>query len=510
MDLNSKQLDRFVYAFTAFKLIIHLLTNSNYGLHRDEYLYYADGQHLAWGYMEVPPFTPFIAWISSWFGGSPFAMRLFPALAGALIVYLTGKLVKNLGGGIWAITFACLGLILAPALSFSNSLFQPVSFNQLFWFLTAYALIKYLDTKHVKYAVALGIIIGLGLLNKYSIIFYVVGLILGLLCTAQRKILISRHFLIAAGIALVLFTPNLWWQVEHNLPVIKHMNELRDSQLSIRSLSDFLIPLLYFFAPTLLVWVFGLWALNTVEKFRSYRSLSWALLFTVAIIGLLNGKEYYVVGAFLILFAFGGLYLENILKPRFRIPLLVLMFVAYLPVVPLSLPVLGIENMEGYCSFLIEKVGFEGPMRWEDGKIHRLPQDFADMVGWEEMVQKVSKHYHALPEEVKTKCMIYGGSYGHAGSLNYFRKKYDLPEAYSMNTNFLTWAPDSLDFNNQFLIDDVRQDSSRWFHFMELIDSVEHPYARDPGLIYYRKNPKQDPSKVWTGLIRDAKAEFNF
>ena len=73
---------------SALKLLIHFLTNTNYGLHRDEYLYFDEGQHLAWGYFEVPPMTPFLAAVTDLLGGSVFVIKLFPALAGAIIVLL--------------------------------------------------------------------------------------------------------------------------------------------------------------------------------------------------------------------------------------------------------------------------------------------------------------------------------------------------------------------------------------------------------------------------------------
>ncbi len=130
-----------IYIFGGLKLLLHLLTNTNFGLHRDEYLYLDEGQHLAWGFFEVPPFTPFIGWLADLLGGSVFAIRLFPALAGVLIIVLACKLVQDLGGGRWAIIFTGMALLCSPALLGSNTLYQPVSFNQLFWFLSAWSLV---------------------------------------------------------------------------------------------------------------------------------------------------------------------------------------------------------------------------------------------------------------------------------------------------------------------------------------------------------------------------------
>ena len=169
--------------FGAFKLILHFISNTNYGLHRDEYLYFDQGQHLGWGFMEVPPFTPFIASITNILGGSIFVIRLFPALIGAITIVLATYLVKKLGGGIWATVITGFSLIFTPALLGSNSLFQPVSFNQFFWFISAFFLILAINEHKPVNWYGLGISLGLGILNKYSIAVYALAMTLAILMT---------------------------------------------------------------------------------------------------------------------------------------------------------------------------------------------------------------------------------------------------------------------------------------------------------------------------------------
>ena len=169
---NEPNLNRLIAGLAFFKLLIHLFTNTNYGLHRDEFLYLAEGQHLAWGYMEVPPMIAFLAKIVSFFGDSVFAVRFLPALVGSLMVALIGLLVKDLGGKRWAITFACLAFIVSPAFLRTNFLFQPVSFNQFFWFLSAFWVIRLIKFENPKYWYYLGITAGFGFLTKYSIVFF--------------------------------------------------------------------------------------------------------------------------------------------------------------------------------------------------------------------------------------------------------------------------------------------------------------------------------------------------
>ena len=507
---NENGLYKLIAGFAIFKLLIHLFTNANYGLHRDEFLYLAEGQHLAWGYMEVPPMIALIAKIVSLFGESVFMVRFFPSLIGALTVALMGLLVKELGGKRWAIIFACLAFIVSPAFMRSNWLLQPVSFNQFFWFLSAFWMVKIVKYEDPKYWYFLGVTAGLGFLTKYSIVFFFAALIIALLISPHRKWFATKYPYLALGIAFLIASPNLFWQFQHNFPVVHHMQELAETQLVNVEISGFIFFQFINHWSGTLVWLPGLIFLLFSPKMKDFRFIGIAFLTLILIIIFLAGKSYYTIGAYTMLFVFGGIGLESVLKNKAQKITLATALVAFvIGVLPLSLPVLSMENMEKYCDFLITKIGLEGPMRWEDGKVRSLPQDYADMNGWEELAQNVSKVYHQLSDEEKSQCNILGASYGEAGAINFYRKKYKLPEAYSRNSSFVLWAPEDIQFNNQILIIDERQNGSDWFGNMELVDSIENPFARDKGYIYYRSNPKGDIQAAWKAYIRERKDEFN-
>ena len=410
-----------VLIFGLVKLLIHFFTNTNYALHRDAYLYFDEGKHLSWGYMEVPPLTPFIGRIADLLGGSVFAIRLFPALVGVVTMILAGLLVKKLGGKSWAITFTCLGLIFSPALLGSNTFFQPVSFNQFFWFLSAYFLVQAIHTEQKKFWYFLGISVGLGLLTKYSIVFYGLGMILALLITKERKWLATKYPYISLLIAFLIALPNIIWQFNHNLPILNHMQELRDSQLVNVDWVYYLSSQFRFHFSLSLLWIAGLIVLFKNKAFENLKFVGFSFLFTVLLIGLLAGKPYYTIGAFTILFPFGGIALERFSKKRVsRVAVLALIIVISIPFLPYALPILKIDKMKEYCAFI---AGSErGHERWEDGQYYDLPQDYADMHGWEELSQRVAKIYHVLPPEKQRRCVIFAGSYGHAGSLKLFSK----------------------------------------------------------------------------------------
>src|ERR1700744_4715526 len=171
----------FILVFVAIKVVLNLFAMPHFGFQRDELLYLALGDHLDWGFKEVPPVVAVIARISSTlFGSSIFATRIFCTIAAGLIVWFTGLITVELGGRKFAITLACLALICSPAFLASNYLFQPVVFDQLWWVMTAYLAVKYVNTSSVKYLYFIGVVVGIGLLTKYSMAFFALSMIIGL------------------------------------------------------------------------------------------------------------------------------------------------------------------------------------------------------------------------------------------------------------------------------------------------------------------------------------------
>ncbi len=183
-----------IISLAVAKLIIHYLSNTNYGLHREAYLNIAQSDHLSWGYISVPPFTATIISFSWWLSGdSVFAMRFFPAIAGAINIILIGVIVKEMGGKRLAIILAYSAYLLSPAFLRSNSLLQPVTFNHLFWLFTVYFLVKHIASRDPWYWIAIGVRAGVGFMNKYSVVFIFTGLFLSLLITTERKWVTSRY-----------------------------------------------------------------------------------------------------------------------------------------------------------------------------------------------------------------------------------------------------------------------------------------------------------------------------
>jgi len=479
---NDKSFNGFILLFVGLKIGLNLLALSHFGFQRDELLHLALGDHLDWGFKEVPPFIALVARISSTlFGDSVFATRIFSTLAGGAIIWFTGKIVSELGGKKFAIALACLTLILSPAFAASDYLLQPVVFDQLWWVLTAYLVIKYLNSSQPKYIYLLGVVIGVGLLTKYTMAFFAIATILALLLTKQRRILWSKHILIALLIALIIFLPNILWQFRHHLPLVTHMHNLRTQQLDYIKPSDFIKQQLLINGIALFVWLSGLLFLLLSPRLIQYRFIAFTYLLVFIFLLEMNGKDYYLFGAYPMLFAAGGYCFEHWLKTKaMRTVVIAFLTLPNLVLLPLALPFLTLDQTIAAFKFVhLEPT-------WEDQKQHPLSQDYADMFGWDEMGEKVARAYHSLTPEQQKHTQIFADNYGDAGAVYHYGKKYGLPEVASLNSSFTLWAPDSLNAPYIIYVDDegggnVKGRLAPYVEKYIKLDEVKSPYAREKG-----------------------------
>ncbi|MEP6513260.1 MAG: glycosyltransferase family 39 protein, partial [Parafilimonas sp.] len=245
----------YVLAFIKF-ILPFFLQNSFYQPHRDEFLYLAEAHHLAWGFMEVPPLLSVFAWLTNLFGNSMFWIKFWPSLFGAFTYIITGKIILSLGGRAFALFLAFLPFIFGAYLRV-HYLFQPNFLEIFFWTLISYCIIQYIQTEKIKWLYFFGVSVGLGMMSKYSVAFFVVSILIGLLLTSQRKIFFNKHFYYAALIAFIIFLPNLIWQYNHRFPVIHHINELQETQLQYISTTGFLIDQLLMNLPCVFIWLAG-------------------------------------------------------------------------------------------------------------------------------------------------------------------------------------------------------------------------------------------------------------
>ncbi len=297
---------------------------------------------------------------------------------------------------------------------------------------------------------------------------------------------VNKHFWIACGIALLIFLPNFLWQWQHHFPVVYHMAELQRTQLQYVSPGEFLGDQILDFFPCLFIWLCGLYNVLFSKNEKPFRFVGWAYCFVLLILIVSHGKGYYALGSYPVLFAFGSYHLEKFTAVRRKALRYVFVFVPILLgiiMIPVALPVFAPAKLVSFY----EKWNIKntGALRWEDQQNHPLPQDFSDMQGWEEMTAKVAKAYHSLTPEEQQNSIIFCNNYGMAGAVNFYGKKYNLPQAYSDNASFLYWLPSNKNWNNLILVcddpDELKKDYVKDFREAYFSDSVINVYARERG-----------------------------
>ncbi len=495
-----------ILLLATLKVLVHFATYDNYELHRDAYLYYAQSEHLAWGYVAVPPGIAVIGKLAtSIFGNTTFGLRFFPAIVGAATMIILGLFVRDLGGRKRAILLAGFAYLLSPAYLHTNTLFQPVAFNHFFWLLSAYLFYKLIATQSTRYWLWIGLVFGLGFLNKYSIVFLYAALGAALLLTSHRKLLLSRNLLLGMAIGMVVISPNLFWQYENNWPVLQHMDELRRTQLVHVEPSGFLIDQIMMNAHALLLWLGALCILLFYKKERSYQFFGFSFLLLIAILLGGSGKSYYTLGIYPVLFAFGAYFVQKYIGKY--LTAVVLLFVFFMGIgLYISL------SFDGIPFLTFEQASREGAFRWEDGRQYDIPQDMADMTGWKEIGESVSAIYNELSND----CDIFCYHYGQAGAVMFYGKKHQLPQPISTNGSFVFWSPDSLEKNSMIFIhsdlgNTIDPDSllAEFFDRVELKKVIENPYFRENGTrIYLCESPTREGKEFYINMMAEAKSRY--
>jgi hypothetical protein len=465
--------NNFILIFVLIKVGLNALAISHFGFHRDELLHLILGDHLDWGYKEVPPFIAVLAKLTKvFFGNSVFAARVFPTICSGLIIWLTGKITVELGGKKFAIALACLTLIFSPAFIASGYLFQPVVFDQLWWVLTVWLLLRYINTHAVKYLYFIGLAVGFGVLTKYTMLFFAGALILGLIISKQRRLLLNKHVWGAVAVAFVVILPNLIWQFTHHWPVFTHMATLQKEQLDYVKPTDFIAQQIMVNGVAIFVWVTGFFFLIFSFKLRKYQSLAFAYILIFVFLLEMNGKNYYLFGAYPMLFAAGGYGFERWIKSSqiLRGIVLAIFTLPNLIMLPAMLPVFPLKTTLSFFDYINKHTHFINFITvWEDHKHHATTQDYADMFGWEELTQKVAKAYYNLTPEQRKVTQIYADNYGEAGALHHYATQYHLPQVISLNSSFALWAPDNLDGKYIIYIDD--ENGTKMKRFAPITDS---------------------------------------
>jgi hypothetical protein len=457
----------------AVKLLFHLLTASRYGFFRNELYFLACAEHLAWGYVDQPPLIAFITWFARHvFGDGLLGLRLLPALAGAGLVWLAGKITREMGGGRFAQTLAAVAVLVVPSYMILQHWMTMNAFEPLMWMGCAWCVIRVINSGDPRYWVVFGLLVGVSMENKYTIAFFAAAILIGLAATRERRFLTSRWIWTGGVIALLIFVPNLVWLVRHNFPFLEMMANVR--RLGGATLADpfaFISNQITIMNQVLFpLWAAGLAWLLLGRAASRYRVLGWAYVMMLVVFITQGGKDYYLAPAYPILFAGGAVAFESVTRVRWawsREAYFALVLLSGAAVAPRAAPILPVDTY-------IREASPRGAVSDPPGDA--LPLYFADEFGWEDMTREVARIYNALPASQRSDTAIFAGNFGEAGAIDFFGAKYGLPKVICNHQSYWLWGPRNYSGETVIMLGNVLKESS--FSSVEVVGHADNPYSR--------------------------------
>lgn len=410
--------------------LVHLLTNGRYGFHRDELQTLSDALHLDWGFVAYPPLTPFLERIGLYlFGVSMVGLRLFAVMAQSAAIVVTGLMARELGGGRLAQIAAALSVALSPLPLFEGTEFQYTSFDYLWWVLVAYFIIRLLKTGNPRWWLAIGAVVGVGLMTKYTMLFFVAGILGGLVLTPARRFLANWWLWAGVGLALLIFLPNPVWQVRHDFISLHflrhiHVRDVGEGRANGFLRDQFVLCANRFTAP---LWIAGL--LGFLRD-RRYRLLAWMYLIPLALFLLSKGRGYYLAAAYPMLMAMGATLAERWLAslPRWWRWTVETAYFTLLVAwgMYICTAILPLASSGPLKNFALENNG-----------------DLREEIGWNELVKTVAGIRDSLPPEQQEHVGVLAGNYGEQGAIEILGPAYHLPTPISMtNSAWLRGYPE--------------------------------------------------------------------
>jgi Dolichyl-phosphate-mannose-protein mannosyltransferase len=420
-------------------IVLHLATGSRYGIFRDELYYWDCANHLAWGYVDHPPLS--IALLAAWkgiFGSSLFSMRILPALAGGALILLVARLAARMGGGALAQGLAALLTFAVPSYLGITGFYSMNAYELVFWVVGCFVVLNILETNGRAAWVALGVCVGLGILNKISVGVFAASAALVILIATRARVLRTPGPYLAAAIALALITPHVAWQIANNWPTREFIENAQRYKMTAMSPPAFLSNVIMEMGPPLApLHLVGLLALLFFPPLRRFRALAWIFLLALTIFMLNRSKPYYTVAAFPALIAACAVWVEAVARTgrRWIAPVVVVYAIASVALTaPFAIPLLSIERFLAYQ----DAIGIR-PSSGENRDDAVLPQFFADRFGWQELAAQVAGIVNALSPAERGACLIVADNYGQAGAINYFGASYGL-HAVSQHNSYYLWG----------------------------------------------------------------------
>lgn len=431
------------------RMVVQSIVIQRYGYFVDEFYYLACSRRPDWGYVDQPPLSIWILYAVRYIAGDSLAVIRAPMLlAGALQIYFAVKIARLMGAGRFAMVLTALLIAFVPVFAGMNKFYSMNSFDLVFWSGGTYFILRALRKDRLSDWILAGCVLGLGLLNKISILFPGFALLSGMLFTPHRRMLLRPGPYVAGGIALLLFTPYIIWEFQHDWPTLEFMHNaatLKNFFTPLHFLTGQILEIHPLFAP---VWMSGVLALLFWKPLREFQLLGIGYLTLLALFLVTGAKTYYLAPAYPPLLAAGALFLERRITSagertaKLRMGTILLNMCLFvitlggLALLPMSLPLLPAHDYLRYQRLL----GI-APPQLEQGANGEMPQHFADMFGWPDLQKAVADAYNAQAELNRTNTIILARNYGLAGSLEMIQSEARLPAIGSGHNNYYLWGP---------------------------------------------------------------------
>jgi hypothetical protein len=490
--------------FAVAACFVHLLWNGRYGYFRDELYYAACGQHLAWGYVDQAPLIAVIARVSRMlFGDSLRAIRFLPALSSGGKILLTAWIVGELGGRRYAQILAAMATLLCPIYLTMDNFMSMNAFEPLFWMACVAISLALIRTGDQKLWLWFGLVAGIGILNKHSMLLFGSAFFLALLVTRRRAWLRSVWIWLGGLISLLLFLPNLLWEINNHWATIEILRNVDLSKNERLTWLEFIGQQAFLVHPLgAPICLAGLWFFLFSKRGEGYRFLGWTYLFLLVEFLILRGRIYYLAPIYPMLFAAGSVAVETWIegsrrawiKPAILAPLMVGGVIA----APLALPILPLKAAAAYAKFWdVDHVKVE---KSDSGK---LPQMYADMIGWRHQAAVVSTVFHSLSPEDQARVAILAKNYGQAGAVDYFGPALGLPHAISGHNNYYLWGPQQYTGEVVIAVGMSLEELKPLFGDIQLAATIQNEYSipEESNLpVYICRKPKMTLQQAWPSL----------
>lgn len=471
--------DIFILLLIALlKFVFHLIFANIYGYFRDELYYIACSKNLDWGYVDHPPFAPFLLSISrTLFGESLIAIRLFPAAAVSIVVFISGLCAREMGGNRFSQIMTAVLVSLSPVLAAMGGFYSMNPLDHLFWTSLIYLYIRIIKTGNNKLWILFGALAGLGLQNKISVLFLLFGLAVGIVLTGKFFANIKNKYIwYGKAVAGLIFLPHIIWQIAYDFPTLEFMHNAGAYKNAPLSPIEFILGHIMdsgpFYFPVMLA---GLWFFLFTKQGKPFKVFGWTYLSLLVLFILTKSKTYYFAPVYPIIFAGGSVLIGRAIGEKkyvLKYALTIFIILAGLISLPMAVPVLPVEAFIKYAEVLGEK-----PQAAERKEMGKLPQLFADMFGWEDLAHKTANVYNSLSSEEKDKCGIYTQNYGEAGAIDFFGMKYNLPPAISGHNNYWLWGPRGNKGEIMIIIGGEREDHLKVYESVTEMERTNNIYA---------------------------------